>query len=377
MQYLYIIGIFQGILLFGLLCFDKNNTISNKWLGTWCLFLALSFIGPFITMDGEINIFSFLIGWSYFLPAGYGAFLYLYCKSAVVDKNFSMSDLKHFLPLCVCLLLNIDILLAPAEVKLAIIQSGRPTSILFTISELIQFSQAFFYLGLSIILVRQYQNKANSTLSNFNPEIFAWLWKLFALYFVIWSLKIIGGYINDYSILSNLADTLIVVLIYSIAMAQWRNPKLFYIEQLNAESSKKELDTSMNNSVGHVQLKSKSSNALDDSIRESLLDTISLHMKEQQSFLDNKLTLSRLADAIGITTHHLSEVLNQQEGKNFYQYVNEYRINYICDVLEKNQSIKLLDLAMNAGFSSKSTFNAVFKQVKGATPSKYRDSLKS
>jgi len=82
-----------------------------------------------------------------------------------------------------------------------------------------------------------------------------------------------------------------------------------------------------------------------------------------------------LAETVGISTHHLSEVLNQHEGKNFYQFVNEYRINYVCEQLKMDKNIKILDLAMSAGFSSKSTFNAVFKQFTQHTPSQYRQQL--
>ena len=98
-------------------------------------------------------------------------------------------------------------------------------------------------------------------------------------------------------------------------------------------------------------------------------------MQEQQTFLDNQLTLTRLAEIVGISTHHLSEVLNQHDGKNFYQFVNEYRINYICEKMKHDNEIKILDLAMSAGFSSRSTFNAVFKQFVKLTPSQYRKQL--
>jgi len=98
-------------------------------------------------------------------------------------------------------------------------------------------------------------------------------------------------------------------------------------------------------------------------------------MQEHKSYLDNQLTLTSLAEIVGISTHHLSEVLNQHEGKNFYQFVNKYRIDFVCEQLKSDTEIKILDLAMSAGFSSKSTFNAVFKQFVKLTPSQYRQQL--
>ena len=380
LQYLYIIGIFQGTLLSGLLIFGENKSSANRTLGVWCLFLALYFAGPFITINSEINSFSSLIGWSYFLPASFGAFLYLYCRNAVVEQRNSISDIWLFVPFISCLLLNLDILIAAPDVKLNIVLEGAPKTATFIASQAIEALQAFAFISLSYSLIHQYQAKAEGTLSNFNPATFNWLLKLIILFFIIWSLKLIGSVIEGHSYLSILADIFIVFLIYSIAMAQWRNPKLFSIEQLS-ENEKCASDHDNGIKLSTVREKSVQENhkvktsALDESIRLSLSASITKHMKEEKTFLDSQLTLMRLSDAVGISTHHLSEVLNQQEGKNFYLFVNEYRINYFCQQLEQDHTLKLLDLAMDAGFSSKSTFNSVFKQIKGLTPSQYRQTL--
>ncbi len=98
-------------------------------------------------------------------------------------------------------------------------------------------------------------------------------------------------------------------------------------------------------------------------------------MNDEQPYLNNELTLEGLATSVGLSSHHLSEILNQQANKNFYQFVNEYRVNFVCERILNDKNSKILDLAMSAGFSSKSTFNAVFKQFKGVTPSQYRKQL--
>ncbi|MFT6901737.1 MAG: AraC-like DNA-binding protein [Colwellia sp.] len=367
-------------MLSALLILGRNSTSANRILGVWCLIVSFYFAGPFITMNREINAFSSLIGWSYFLPSSFGAFLYLYCRNAVVEQKILKSDIWLFLPFIVCLLLNIDILIATPAVKLQIVLSGTPSTTSYVISQFIQGLQAFYFIGLSCLLINQYRSKAESTLSNFNSAIFNWLLKLIVLFFSIWLLKIVGNVVEGHSYLSIFADILIVFLIYSIAMAQWRNPKIFSIDQLSNESVTTSNEDDLNLTCSKVKLASKEvkqqkSNALDESIRQSLLETIAKHMDHEQTYLDNELTLASLSSAIGITTHHLSEVLNQEEGKNFYQYINGYRINYFCQKLAENHSLKLLDLAMDSGFSSKSTFNSVFKQLKGTTPSEYRKSL--
>jgi AraC-like DNA-binding protein len=395
-QYLYVIGSFQGLLLAFLLMFGSRISVASRLLGIWCLFLALSFLAKFITLDGELNIFTGLYGWSFFLPASYGALLYLYCRHAIVDRPLRPADLLHLLPLLICILLNLNILLAPPEVKLHIALSHPVIPFNLLVAEVILYLQAFVYIALSVLLIRKYQTVARHTLSDFNPEIFSWLWKLLLLDLVIWVFKAAGsifGYQYPYFIIG---DVLIIILIYSIAMAQWRNPRLFHIEQFKekstdvsslqgAESKKltlhsatsKAFNTSSSKVEAEINDATEDNNtgALDAETRRQILALVRKHMEEHKTFLDNQLTLTRLAEAVGVSTHHLSEVLNQHDGKNFYQFVNGYRISYVCERLKKDPNIKILDLALLSGFSSKSTFNAVFKQFLGQTPSQFREEL--
>jgi AraC-like DNA-binding protein len=390
-QYLHVIGAFQGLLLAVLLIFGSRTSTASRILGTLCLFLALRFLGPFIYLEREINVLSPLIGFDVFLPASFGALLYLYCRHAIIDRPFALKDLWHLLPLVVCYLLNIEFFLSSSEIKLDVISHGTENLKSLKIAEGIISMQAFSYLGLSMLMVRRIQNKANQTLSNFNPEMFSWLWKLLFLALVIWSLKEMMGTAQYPLLFYTAGDVLIIVLIYSIAMAQWRNPNLFKIAQLKASTITQEELASSNIMLSEevasieasIETKSKAvdatsatnSGALDPSIRSSLLKVVRQNMEEHQTYLNNELTLTRLAEIVGISTHHLSEVLNQHEGKNFYQFVNEYRINYICEKMKHDNEIKILDLAMSAGFSSRSTFNAVFKQFVKLTPSQYRKQL--
>ncbi len=362
-EYISVIGIFHGLLLSGLLIFGFQVSNASRILGVWCLFLALSFLGHFIITGREPNLFSFLLGWHYFLPAGYGAFLYLYCRHALIEQEFSVADFWHFCPMIVCYLLNIEFLFLGSQAKLDIVYSGQQDSTLMDISQMILFSQAYVYIGFSVGLIRKYQNQAKNNLSNFNPDIFNWLWKLLILDSIIWSLKAFA-LVSEYGHqLSLLGDALIIFLIYSIALAQWRNPRLFKID-LN-----RPLGETDNNG------KSKNNGALDSSLRNNLLEVVRNHMRENKAFQDNQLTLARLSKSIGVSTHHLSEVLNQHDGKNFYKFVNEYRVEFVCEQLKQDPLVKILDVAMTAGFSSKSTFNAVFKQVNNVTPSQYRKQL--
>lgn len=374
MQYLHVIGVFQGFVLAGLLIWGPKNSTANRILGTWCLFLGLNFLGPFIYINGELNAFSALIGLHKFLPASYGAFIYLYCRHAIIDRPLAFKELLHFSPFILCYLLNIELYLSSPEIKLEAILHGPSILTPIIAAQVILTLQSFIYIGLSMIMVRGFQRKANQTLSNFNPEMFTWLWKLLLLDLIIWLLKSTAEFNSDFHFLSIAGDVLIIVFIYSIAMAQWRNPTLFKIAQLATTQPEQETEFDVVTTKNTENTK-EHSGALDPEIRKSLLTAVIEKMKTEQPYLDSQLTLTRLADIVGISTHHLSEVLNQHQGKNFYQFVNEYRINFVCQRLKHDQEAKIIDVAMKAGFSSKSTFNAVFKQLINKTPSQYRRTL--
>jgi AraC-like DNA-binding protein len=363
-QYVAIIGAVQGLILASLLLFSEKINQAGRLLGFWCVFLSLYFLGRLIIKDNELNIFSLLIGWSYFLPASYGAFLYLYCSFALKNRQLNRLDWLHFTPAILCYVLNIDILFAPAQVKLNLITTSAPDSISFYLSEFILFSQAVVYLTICIIWVRKYQKKSHNEFAHFHPEIFNWLKKLLILFGFIWLLKAIPSLSGQYFVLSDIATCLIVILIYSIAVAQWRHPQLFQIE-----------DLTVNNSDIEVKPQRRDNWTLDSGTYLNLASALNQQMSDKQPFLNSELSLSELAKISGISPHHISEMLNQHLNKNFYQYVNQYRIDYFCQCLTADPSRTILELAFKSGFATKSTFNAVFKQMKEQTPSQFRKRL--
>ena len=81
--------------------------------------------------------------------------------------------------------------------------------------------------------------------------------------------------------------------------------------------------------------------------------------------------------ATNIPPHNLSEVINSRLKKNFYDLVNGYRIEQVKkDLSDPAKShLKILSLAFDAGFNSKATFNTLFKESTGQTPSDYRKSI--
>jgi AraC-like DNA-binding protein len=97
-------------------------------------------------------------------------------------------------------------------------------------------------------------------------------------------------------------------------------------------------------------------------------------MESEKPYLDPELDLSALAERAGAARNQLSYVINQNMGRNFYDFVNEYRVREVLRLMGEPARVrdKMITLALDAGFNSKPTFNAVFKKLTGHTPSDYR-----
>lgn len=106
-----------------------------------------------------------------------------------------------------------------------------------------------------------------------------------------------------------------------------------------------------------------------------LLHRSLIHLMEEKKFYRNsQLTLADLAEALTVSPHNLSEVINTTMKKNFYDFVNGYRLDEVKKDLADpaKQHLKIISIAFDAGFNSKATFNTLFKDQSGQTPSEYR-----
>ena len=100
-------------------------------------------------------------------------------------------------------------------------------------------------------------------------------------------------------------------------------------------------------------------------------------MEEEQGFRDPELSLDKLAQRVGSSSHALSHYINTYEGCNFPDWLNRFRVEYACQLLLDPQyaQLKIAALAYESGFNTLSVFNGAFKKVVGCTPSEFRKQL--
>jgi AraC-like DNA-binding protein len=97
-------------------------------------------------------------------------------------------------------------------------------------------------------------------------------------------------------------------------------------------------------------------------------------MQLEKPHLDRTITLQTLAEKLAFTTHELSQLINEQLNKNFFEFINMYRIDEAKAKIKDEQfnHLTIAAIGYESGFNSISAFNAAFKKNTGITPSQYR-----
>lgn len=129
------------------------------------------------------------------------------------------------------------------------------------------------------------------------------------------------------------------------------------------------------NEIAAVASISYSTSTLNDvDIQQSLHKLESL-MNVDKLYQNEKLKLSTVAAAMGLSSHQLSELINVHYGKSFSRYIREQRVTAAKHLLATQNQASILAISMETGFSSQSNFYAAFKEITGQSPGDYRKSL--
>ena len=107
---------------------------------------------------------------------------------------------------------------------------------------------------------------------------------------------------------------------------------------------------------------------------EIYANKITHYMSTAKPYLDANLTLPQLAIMLQIPPHHLSRVINEKFGINFFDFINQYRVAEVKTKIDNPEfdNLSLLGIAFDCGFNTKSAFNRVFKKMTGMTPSEFK-----
>ena len=111
--------------------------------------------------------------------------------------------------------------------------------------------------------------------------------------------------------------------------------------------------------------------------KDKIIERMKELMEVEKIYRQLELKLDDVAAMLLITPHQLSEFINDCMKMNFTSYINQYRVEEAKDLLANDPEMNILSIAYEVGFGSKQSFNTIFKQQTGMTPSGYRQEIKN
>ncbi|MDV7698564.1 helix-turn-helix transcriptional regulator [Chryseobacterium soli] len=130
-------------------------------------------------------------------------------------------------------------------------------------------------------------------------------------------------------------------------------------------------------SVEYKEANKYSSKKISEELADNFVSKLERIMNTEALYKNPNLKLSDVAVKMNISAHQLSQLLNDNMGKSFSTYINEYRIYEACEKIENGSYLKIEEIGYEVGFNSKSTFFSTFKKIKNTTPLLHKQSQMS
>jgi len=381
---IYIIAALQGFLLTILLFTKYRKSGANRYLAWLILLYSLYVIRVFLFSIPEIasrhaHLLMIFDG----LPFLFGP-LHLIYVGVLTDTRlaFAKPHWLHFAPFVIYRIYYLRIFfLSKEELNSIIAQVSQGIIPLhIAISSTILAVQGLVYVTVALIVFQEYSKKIKLTFSSLARINLSWLRYFTLLALIVWIIVFVDNLTTilgfEVRPLFVLVPFLTSVFVYATGYIGMFKTEIFLQSDIyeNIHSAKNlalELGRSESGEKGSDKYKKS---GLSDNDAEQYLEKLRLLMESEEVYTDPDITLRDISDRSGISTHNISEVINTRLGQNFFDYINEYRIEKVKkDLVDRTRvHLTIFGIALDAGFNSKSGFNAIFKRFTGLTPSEYR-----
>jgi AraC-like DNA-binding protein len=359
-----LIGCVQGFLLsFLLVRGTKFRKQSNVYLALFIFGFSLNNLYYFSLDVGLFKKYPIL----FFLPFTWGLllpFAFFYFVEYLVNPQFRPVRKITFwlvLPFAIHVFIQlVSVAIFVVDVRLLARHLEIYNAIL-TATEILNMAFAMGILVLVFSKINRYQHNLKNHYATLTNRSLTWLRNLVVALFALWGLwsipyvyeVFIGepAQSNHYPLWIGMS-----VVIYWIGYSTYTKSEVFEAPAFAPPIESTKTD--------HI-LSEKT-----EEHYQKLIDT----MANKKPYLSPELNLEMLAANVEISAGYLSQIINKKEKVNFYDFVNRYRVEEAKKIIAdpKFNHYSLLAIGQEAGFNSKSTFNAAFKRYVGATPSQFK-----
>ncbi len=354
-------GAIQGILLSTVLWNRGSKNHANRTLSLLVLSLAIHLIEYGLCVSGLILRWPHLLFTTYPTFFVIGPLFYLYVRTYLGYKMPSQTViLLHGLPSILFIGIMLPFYTLSADQKLSYFLQFASTEFKqipdsqFVIMYL-QILQILIYLYFSRRLLNEAAQGLTRRNKNGNRTKVKWLNRavnVFTAFVILFGIvtTILVLYSSHRIEFDYVVVLCLACILYAVGYQAIREPRIFN-ETLT---------------LNHQKAHAHYTNPLQSTLRR--------YMDEHRPYLNEHLKLEDLAFAIGTPPHNLSELINKSYGCGFFEFVNRHRVDAAKKLLADNKHVdkKILAIAFESGFNTKATFNRVFKEYTGFTPSAYR-----
>ncbi len=375
MEVIFLIGAIQSFFQVIILLNKKGKDLPDFILSTWMFFIGVHLLLHYLIAIDYAETTPHLKGLEAPLPTIHGPLMLLYIQAQNGKiRKWSWSYMLHFVPFVALSLyyipkfqmsaaeLNawIDEMEATGDYAFGIMINGIATTVSGPV-----------YVVWSAIDLRKHRKLIGQFFSYQEKVNLTWLRNLVIGMGLIW-VAVIGGnlmyetYENTPEFVANGHLIFMVVTLFAFSMGYFGVKQgAVFTDRFEVVEVEKESE----NKYQRSGLTEEKAIAYKKELEE--------YMTGEKPYLEAKLTLPQLSDKTGISQNHLSQVINDRFGKNFYEFINEYRIEEFKFRVNnaRSKNLTLLGHALESGFSSKSSFNEIFKKTEGKTPSEYVRSI--
>lgn len=359
------IGLSQTVFAAFLVITKKPRVLADLVLAFWLLLIASeTYISLYIE---TIRLTSAALNFSVLIQLAYMPIMFIYVKTLSSEyPRLSPKELFHFVPHFVFLLWLLLFL------KDEPIFYGSPENwprmghIYRTVFAIHFFLSICYYSFMILKSIRQHQQE--------NPDRFSytsggitlnWLKFIQFLFVISFTTMIVMALFAD---VANypfdprfFIRTSLTIFAFGVSFFGVRQPALF-------KPSPEEIPQDKENKTRYEK------SGLSESLARLYEERLQTYMEEEKPYLNPELTIKDISDHLNISRHHITQVLNERINKNFYNYINEFRLAEVKKRLvdPRYSHLTLIAIAYDSGFNSKSAFNSIFKKATGMTPSEYR-----
>ena len=384
---IFILGALQGIFLSIVLFTRYRKSKANIYLAwlilSYSVFLVQQLLSGIEQLSRNYPHFlMILMG----LPFLFGP-LHLMYISVLTDSRIKFARLHwlHFVPFILFKIYYLQVFFLSKEelnnIIMQVEQNNPPLHLL--ISGVAVAVQGLIYVIVALFVFREYLQKIKLTFSTIEKINLNWLKYFTIMALFVWIIVFVEEISRIISIdtgaISFLVPVLTSIFVYATGYIGMFKTEIFQQYDIyNNIHAIQDMTVAFNSSREEIDTTSKyQKSGLSPKKADEYLNRLKKLMEEDEIYTNPDITLKDLSEHLDTSTHNISEVINTRLNQNFFDFINRYRIEKVKkDLLDKSKEhYTLFAIAVDAGFNSKSGFNAIFKRYTGKTPSEFRNTL--